>query len=112
MPGLKILNGIRAEQCYALADREMIVGRDATCDIVLANRTVSRQHARIMPEDGAYFIEDLQSVNGTFVNGQRVQLHTRLTDQDRIQIHDTVLSYLERYPHVGHYDVEDEPQQG
>jgi serine phosphatase RsbU (regulator of sigma subunit) len=112
MPGLKILNGIRAEQCYALGDREMIVGRDGTCDIVLANRTVSRQHARIIPEDGSYFIEDLQSVNGTYVNGQRVQLRTRLADQDRIQIHDTVLSYLERYPHAGRYEADDEPENG
>lgn len=57
---------------------ELVVGRDPVCDIVLADRTVSRRHARLLFRDGIWTLRDLDSTNGTRVNRvsvERCQLH-------------------------------------
>ncbi len=51
---------------------ELFIGRHYSCDIVLANRLVSRRHARLFYRDGGWIIQDLESTNGTRVNGARV----------------------------------------
>ncbi len=66
--------------------RPLVIGRNDSCDITLPDRQVSRQHARIFWEGGAYVVEDLGSKNGTHVNGQRVQGKVILRDGDEIQI--------------------------
>lgn len=56
----------------------VLIGRDTRCDIVLREDTVSRHHARLVFRDGACVVHDLQSTNGTTVNGRNVgrcQLH-------------------------------------
>jgi FHA domain len=56
----------------------LVIGRDAGCDIELREATVSRRHARLLFRDGAWIIQDLESTNGTTVNGRHVgrcQLH-------------------------------------
>ncbi len=63
------------------------IGRSDDCDIVLPKRQVSRQHARIVRDDGGYLLRDLGSKNGTYVNGQMVRDEAyRLKDGDEIQI--------------------------
>ena len=64
----------------------MLVGRDATCDIIVADRQVSRYHARINLSRERIILEDLSSKNGTHVNGQRIQDDVTLQDGDVIQI--------------------------
>jgi hypothetical protein len=61
------------------------IGRGSDCDLRLADRAVSRQHARIRYAGGGWFLQDLDSTGGTFVNGQRVAA-VRLGPGDRIQI--------------------------
>jgi hypothetical protein len=51
---------------------ELLVGRDPSCDVVLADAQVSRRHARLFFRDGSWVIRDLDSTNGTTVNGVRV----------------------------------------
>ena len=51
---------------------EIIIGRDTGCDICIDNIAVSRKHARIVKGPDNYFIEDMGSINGTFVNGHWV----------------------------------------
>jgi pSer/pThr/pTyr-binding forkhead associated (FHA) protein len=51
---------------------EIIVGRDTTCDIQIDNIAVSREHATIIKGPNYYFIEDMGSKNGTFVNGKKI----------------------------------------
>jgi hypothetical protein len=64
----------------------LLFGRDEKCDVVIAERQVSRHHACIRLEDERYVLEDLGSKNGTFVNGQELHEPTVLQDGDEIQI--------------------------
>lgn len=62
------------------------IGRDPAVDFVLDDSEVSRSHAKIYYEDGSYFIEDLDSTNGTFVNGKCIKKPLQLKDKDLITI--------------------------
>ncbi|KAA3642313.1 MAG: FHA domain-containing protein [Chloroflexi bacterium] len=61
-------------------------GRDANCEIVVADRQVSREHARFTYKPDGVYVEDLGSKNGTHVNGQRINQTTLLQDGDVVQI--------------------------
>jgi hypothetical protein len=64
----------------------MTVGRDADCDIVVADRQVSRRHASFTPSMDGIILKDLKSKNGTHCNGQRIQDPAILEDGDVVQI--------------------------
>ena len=64
------------------------------CDIGLDDDAVSREHARIKFDEGAFYIDDLLSSNGTMVNGQRIQRH-ELRDRDEIRIGDTNMIFVQ-----------------
>lgn len=67
-------------------DKEQVtIGRDATCEIVIENIGASRRHAQIEKTAEGYVLSDLQSHNGTFVNGEKV-FHHRLSDNDEFFI--------------------------
>jgi serine/threonine protein kinase len=66
--------------------REWIIGSGPQCTIVVANRTVSRRHCRLVESEGGYLLEDLGSTNGTFVNGIRIALPVRVTPSDLITL--------------------------
>jgi pSer/pThr/pTyr-binding forkhead associated (FHA) protein len=57
---------------YIIDQNEIIIGRDSNSDICIDNITVSRKHARIAKGPDDYLVEDMGSVNGTFVNGHWV----------------------------------------
>jgi pSer/pThr/pTyr-binding forkhead associated (FHA) protein len=67
-------------------ERELILGRDASCDIVISDRQVSRFHARISFTEDGVMLEDLGSKNGTFQNGKRLEEPVILSDGDQVQI--------------------------
>ena len=71
----------------------ILIGRDPQAQIHLPAPIVSRHHARIVQSDQGTFIKDLNSTNGTFVNGQRVSGHAPLHQGDRIQIGPFKLHY-------------------
>ncbi len=58
----KILKTIESDK------NEIMIGRNAANDIAIENLAVSKQHARIVKQDEAYYIEDLNSTNGTYLN--------------------------------------------
>ena len=70
----------------ALADAPIVLGRAPECDIVVAGRLISRQHARVWRDGQAYLIEDLASHNGTSVNGQIISTPWILRDGDQIEL--------------------------
>ncbi len=65
--------------------RRWLLGRDAGCDVVLALRSVSRRHAELTVRGGVCVVRDLGSVNGTWVNGDRV-LEARLRAGDHLHL--------------------------
>jgi hypothetical protein len=67
-------------------DHVMVMGRDETCDIVIADRQVSRFHARLTPSEDGVLLEDLGSKNGTFYNGTRLEDMILLGDGDMVQV--------------------------
>jgi hypothetical protein len=64
---------------------ELLIGRHLDCDVVLGDASVSRRHARLRFRDGRWILQDLQSINGTTVNGARVG-RCELRPGDRIRI--------------------------
>jgi pSer/pThr/pTyr-binding forkhead associated (FHA) protein len=66
--------------------RSWVVGSAGDCDIVVESATVSGCHCRLTEDAGVFFLEDLGSTNGTFVNGQRIAAVTRVTPDDIITL--------------------------
>jgi len=88
-----ILNGPNAGQTHRL-HKITDIGREKDHnDIVLEDRTISRQHARIRYEKGAYVLYDLASANGVFVNGEQVRRRV-LAHGDRIKVGQVMLGML------------------
>ncbi len=86
MPMLLVLEGPGAGQRIVIEQQPLIIGREETCDVVIPDRQVSRQHARIRLEADRYVLEDMGSKNGTFVNGHELPGPYPLQDGDEIQI--------------------------
>ena len=95
MATVTIVSGANAGRSYELGDRELVVGRDSICEIALPMRTVSRRHARFGRDKQGFYIEDLGSVNGTFVNGQALDGRGRLMHLDRVRIGQNVFQFFE-----------------
>ncbi len=85
-PILTALEGKYARQHWALESEAVIIGRDDTCDVIIPERQISRQHIRITRAEKNFFIEDLDSRNGTWVNDQRLEGETELHDGDEINL--------------------------
>ena len=79
-------------------NKELIIGRRATNDISIENDAVSGKHAKIFAVDDEYCLQDLDSTNGTLVNGKPVKTHM-LKDEDRITIgkHELLFCQYETY---------------
>ncbi len=75
-----------SDQQWTLSKDNVILGRDDDCEVVLPERQVSRQHARIFREDDSFYLEDLESRNGTWVNQEQLKGTRRLYDNDVISI--------------------------
>lgn len=64
-----------AMRVYILDKGELRVGRSSRCDVVIIHPEVSRAHAQLVWQDDTYWVEDLSSTNGTWVNGRRLPPH-------------------------------------
>lgn len=64
---------------------EVTIGRDPTCDLALDDKTVSVKHARLVYHHNQWWVEDLESTNGTFLNQEFVSIPTVLADGDQIR---------------------------
>lgn len=76
---------------YSFEEGEFIVGRSHSGDIILPSDNVSRRHARLYTQGGRCFIEDLNSSNGVFVNGQRIHRPFEIVRAAQIKVGDYYL---------------------
>ena len=64
---------------------EILMGRDSHCDVVLSDETVSVRHARLSFHHGQWWLEDLDSTNGTFLNKEKLSIPTVVIGGDEIE---------------------------
>jgi len=84
-----------------LTERELTIGRAAENQLVINDPRASSEHAKIVREGGDYWLIDLRSSNGTFVNEHRVRDLHRLRDGDSITIAATPLTFVRRTLQIG-----------
>src|SRR4051812_48462348 len=94
--GVLLVTGLpgAADRPLAVVDQQVVAGREDDCDVILTSPRVSRRHARIWAAQGERFgVEDLGSLNGTYVNRHRVAGSAMLADGDRLTLADVELQF-------------------
>lgn len=86
------------ERIIPLAEGEHIAGRGDDCSLVIDANTVSRRHARFVVNGGAVTVEDLESTNGTNVNGTRITAPTALSNGNKVELGSEMLVMMKRDP--------------
>jgi len=76
---------IEPESVHQYNLSQLLIGRDPTCDICLPNELVSAQHSRLSFHHNQWWVEDMQSTNGTFLNDERVYTPTVLISGDELR---------------------------
>ena len=79
----------------------LTIGRSGEADVRIEDRFASSVHARVYSRGGAYYVEDLNSTNGTFLNGSRLNGEAELSDLDEVKIGDTELRFELELPGGG-----------
>jgi len=97
MPSIRILSGSLENQEIELTPDPMVVGRSSACNIRIGDAGVSSKHAKLWCEDGVYFVMDLGSTNGTFVNDKDVD-REQLNDGDVITFGMTKAAFVGEKP--------------
>jgi hypothetical protein len=87
---LEIIEGPDKGQSFQLPEHDVFIGRHGQCDFVVHDLEVSRRHLKIALGENGWWLDDLGSTNGSFVNGQRIT-HQTVSPGDRIQIGQSVL---------------------
>ena len=87
--------GGRVGESFPLERDRMTIGRRPDSDIFLDDVTVSRDHALLVRRNGDFYLDDLGSLNGTYVNRRRIESH-RLADGDELQVGKYKLTFLQR----------------
>ncbi len=80
---IKLKGGIISE---VNLEKDTTIGRDMSGDVYLKHPSVSRKHTRILKKGPTFYVEDLNSTNGTFVNGEIISRKIVLSDGDEIGI--------------------------
>jgi DNA-binding response OmpR family regulator len=80
-------------QEHRLPSQSTTIGRAVECDIVIASKSISRENTRIRREGRHWFVEDLGSTNGTYLNGERTITIMKLRDGDSIKVGDLIFIF-------------------
>jgi pSer/pThr/pTyr-binding forkhead associated (FHA) protein len=86
-----VTEGSLAGTTINLSGSPILVGRNPEATLVLDDDYASGRHARIYPEDGRWYVEDLGSTNGTFIGRERVERPTALAAGTTLRVGQTVL---------------------
>jgi pSer/pThr/pTyr-binding forkhead associated (FHA) protein len=87
--------GGRAGESFAIEGDRMAIGRSPDAAVFLDDVTVSRNHALLVRRRDGLYLDDLGSLNGTYVNRRRIESH-KLQNGDELQVGKYKLAYLER----------------
>jgi serine phosphatase RsbU (regulator of sigma subunit)/pSer/pThr/pTyr-binding forkhead associated (FHA) protein len=77
----------------ALSGERTILGRHPNCHVVFDNAAISRHHAQVLEGHGSYYVEDLRSRNGTYLNGKLLDAREQLSEGDQIRMSEVVLTF-------------------
>ena len=97
---LKLINrrdslSFSMEEHYIIHN-ELSVGRHKSNQIVIKDPFISKNHCKIVVDEEEYFLEDLDSANGTFLNGEKVEDIVRLVNNDRLKIGNIEFLFVDR----------------
>lgn len=87
--------GGREGEIVGIEGDVLTIGRSPHSDLFLDDVTVSRHHARVLHDEAGFLVEDLNSLNGTYVNRKRIERH-QLFDGDEVQIGKFKLAFIEQ----------------
>jgi len=90
---LRVVQGAEQGRGYQITETPLTIGRDKLCGISINDTRMSRQHAGIYYLAPDFFVKDLGSTNGVFVNNKKVK-QTRLASGDRIQMGGTIFEFI------------------
>jgi len=89
---LRVIRGGEPGKLHELQGERTVLGRHPNCHVVFDNGAISRHHAQILESHGSYYIEDLRSRNGTYLNGDALEGRTELHDGDQVRLCDVVVA--------------------
>lgn len=91
---MAFLEHVASGNRFEIGSDQLVIGRSTDCDVQLVDvAAVSRRHASILRDRGRFFVEDLESRNGTFLNDQRIVDRTPLREGDELVICDQVFRF-------------------
>jgi pSer/pThr/pTyr-binding forkhead associated (FHA) protein len=94
-PRLQVAAGPLTDSIYFLTDAEIRIGRDPSNSLAISDLSLSRRHCVLNLEHDSYKIRDLDSRNGTFVNGGAVS-EKRLNHGDQVSVGESVFVFLDK----------------
>lgn len=106
LPRFVLREGQAERDRFPIDRPELIIGRDPASDILIDSPGVSRRHARVYQQEGAVWLEDLGSRNGTFVNGLRLGAPRRLESNDEVRLGQGVVLLFQLPPRVAETALE------
>ncbi len=78
---------------FEIKGKPVFIGRHPDCDVVIEDVSVSRRHAKIIKENGSFYVEDIDSRNGTLVNNNEIHRRTKLFDGSEIKICEVLFTF-------------------
>lgn len=81
------------EMRYPISSRVSYIGREDMNQVIIQNEAISKKHAKLTFADSKFYIEDLSSSNGTFLNGTRVHTRTALRNGDLIRLGAVIVKF-------------------
>jgi hypothetical protein len=88
---LVVTEGALRGTTLPLSTSAVLIGRAPSCTLVLDDDYSSSRHARIFPQNGAWYVEDLGSTNGTYLEGQRLEVPVPVQPGEEIRIGQTTM---------------------